>query len=76
MLLTTLFYSGCELLGTMSGKNPNPVLTLSGLNGNITNTFRSGEHFQMEFSLKNTTDQDLSYGYSGVSVVFFYLSGR
>lgn len=70
MLLSVVFYSGCNLFETNSSKNPNPVLILSDLAGNLTNTFQSGEHFQMEFTLKNTTGEDRTYGYSGFPVVF------
>jgi len=73
-IITFIFLSGCDILQTKSDNNYNLTASfnLSDTTGQESNTFNSGESFNMSFRLINSTPDTLTYtrGSPAPSVIF------
>ena len=67
-----ILIDGCDILKTKSNGNGGLTATfsISDTTGHASTVFHSGDHFMVSFSLANTTNDTLTYGYTGTPIRF------
>jgi hypothetical protein len=77
LLLVPMFIRGCDpfVVSPVVPGTAVPVLTLCDLNGRPSAVFRSGQDFEMRFSLANLSREDICYSYTAPEMVFKIFAG-
>ena len=70
LILSLLF--GCKKIGTEAGMKGeiDTELTITDTTGVVATLFKTGDNFDMYFTIINQTNYDYQYSYSGIRVVF------